>query len=68
MPSFAFAGCFPADWTLRDEIERYLVAHLHIAKETIMGSRQLRALVAEDNSIKELVRRILVEYKRARDR
>jgi hypothetical protein len=51
---------FPnADWTLRDEIERYLVAHLHIAKETITGSRQLHALVAEDNSIKELVRRIL---------
>ncbi len=60
---------FPnADSKLRDEIERYLVAHLHIAKETIMGSRQLRALVAEDNSIKELARRILVEYKRARDR
>ncbi len=48
-----------ADWTLRDEIERCLVAHLHIAKETITGSRQLRALVAEDNSIKELARRIL---------
>jgi hypothetical protein len=60
MPSFTFFRLFPnADWTLRDEIERYLVAHLRIAKETITGSRQLRALLAEDNSIKELVRRIL---------
>jgi HEAT repeat protein len=51
---------FPnADWTLRDEIERYLVTHLHIAKETIAGSTQLSALMAEDSAVKELAERIL---------
>lgn len=51
---------FPhADWTLRDEIERYFVAHLHAAKDAITGSRELQRLVAEDNSTKELARRIL---------
>ncbi len=48
-----------ADWILRDGIERYLIANLYIAKETITGSTQLSALMAEDGVVKELVERIL---------
>lgn len=51
---------FPsADWTSRDEIERYLVTNLHLAKETIAGSTQLNALMTEDDAVKELVERTL---------
>jgi HEAT repeat protein len=48
-----------AHWILRDEIKRYLVAHLYVAKEAVADSAHLRALLAEDNLIKELVERVL---------
>jgi hypothetical protein len=48
-----------ADWTLRDEIERYLVAHLYIAKHTAAGSAQLDALTTQDAAVGTLVERIL---------
>jgi HEAT repeat protein len=46
-----------ADWTLRDEIERYLVAHLYIAKNR--ASAQLGTLMTQDTAIRNLVERIL---------
>jgi hypothetical protein len=48
-----------ADWTLRDEIERYLVAHLYTAKNTAAGAAQLGTLMTQDNAIRNLVERIL---------
>jgi hypothetical protein len=48
-----------ADWILRDEIERYLVAHLYIAKNTAAGSAQLGTLMTQDTAIRNLVERIL---------
>jgi HEAT repeat protein len=47
------------DWTLRDEIERHLVAHLYVAKDAVPESSQLSALSAEDEAIKAFVERIL---------
>jgi HEAT repeat protein len=46
------------DWTLRDEIERYLVAYLYVAKDAMPESSQLSALMAEDGAIKEFVERV----------
>lgn len=54
------------DWAVRDEIERYLIAHLHVARSAIPTSSELEALKAESETVKDFVERILQRAPRAR--
>lgn len=47
------------DWAIRDEIERYLTAHLYVARDTLPECSQLDHLVTLNGATKEFVERIL---------
>jgi hypothetical protein len=48
-----------ADWSMRDEIERYLVAYLYVARDALPKPSQLERLMMQDGAIKDFVERIL---------
>lgn len=54
------------DWMLRDEIERHLIAHLHVARQVMPTLSELEALMAESEVSRDFVERILRRVPRSR--
>lgn len=57
---FRLIDLYPdADLPLRDEIERYLLTHLYIARETKAGEAQLHALMATGGPAASFIERLM---------